>query len=64
MQADFNVDGIFQVRDDCNHRAVTDFVCQLRRHTLHHYGQHDGGLLADPGLQDMLRATVDRFRRT
>ena len=43
----------------CSDRA-TDFLCQLRRHTLQHYGQHRGGILADADLQRELRGAIQR----
>ena len=42
----------------------TDFIEQLRRHTIQHYGQHrlHNGLLSDPQLCEALRCVVEGFR--
>jgi hypothetical protein len=43
-----------------------DIVCQLRRHTLDHFGQHamHAGILSDPRIIQGLRDLVDQYRRT
>lgn len=48
----------------CDGHGEYDLLCQLRRHTIAHYGQHQlhGGLLSDPALQDALRAVIDEYR--